>query len=242
MHRNLPAPLLALAAALALPAVADAVLLTITNPSFENPVTNPSTFTGAQASGPAGWTVYNAGQTNNLRYFGVWNPATTPSYVAGAPDGANVGVVFLENTSNFAEAGLRQTLADTLQLSTQYTLTVEVGNFGPYAGAGWDFTGFPGYRVELLAGSTVIASDNNSLAPAEAQFLTSTVAVTIGASHANAGQPLTVRLVNLNGPAGIEVNFDRVQLAAVAVPEPSSAALLGLAALMAVTRRRWRAD
>ncbi len=233
---------LVLAASCVLPPAAAAVLLPITNSSFESPVTAPATFTGAQASGPTGWTVYNSGATNNLRFFGVWNPATTPSYTNGAPDGANVGVVFLENIANFAEAGLQQTLASTLQLSTQYTLTVEVGNFGPFAGAGWDFTGFPGYRVDLFAGGTLIASDNNTLAPAEAEFLTSTVSFTTGASHANAGQPLTIRLVNLNGPAGIEVNFDRVRLDAIAVPEPSSAGLLGLTALFAITRRRWRAD
>lgn len=233
-HRSL----LAAVASFLLPTAAPAVLLTITNPGFENPVTAPSTFSGAMNSGPAGWTVYNAGETNNLRYFGVWNPATTPSYTNGAPDGANVGVVFLENTTNFAEAGLRQTLAATLQLSTQYTLTVEVGNFGAYAGAGWDFAGFPGYRVDLLAGSTVIASDNNTLLPAEAQFLTSTVTFTTGASHANAGQALAIRLVNLNGPAGIEVNFDRVRLDATVVPEPSTAALFVFGTLLMLTGRR----
>lgn len=208
-----------LAASFALPLPAFAELLPLNNPSFENPITAPGNFAGAQTSGPTGWTVYNRGATNNLRFFGVWNPAMTPSFTDAVPDGANVGVVFLDNTTGIAEAGLQQVLAATLQLSTRYTLTVEVGNFAPSAGAPWNFAGFPGYRVDLLAGSTVIASDNNTLLPAEGRFLTSTVTVSIGRSHANAGQPLGIRLVSLNG-AGVEVNFDRVRLDALAVPEP----------------------
>lgn len=233
---------LVLISCLALPLSARAALLTVINPSFENPATNAATFTGSQTVGPQGWAVYNTGATNNLRFFGVWNPSTTTSFVNGAPDLINVGVVFLENTTNLAEAGLRQTLdpAFTLQLSTQYTLTVEVGNFAPQPGP-FNFTGFPGYRVDLLAGSTVIASDNNTLAPGEGIFATSVVSFITGLSHPNAGQVLGIRLVNLNGP-GIEVNFDNVRLDAVVVPEPSSALLLllSLAALILLKLRTIR--
>jgi len=136
--------------------------------------------------------------------------------------------VFLDNVTGIAEAGLRQTLASTLQLSTQYTLTVQIGNFRPSVGDPWNFTGFPGYRVDLLAGSTLIASDNNTLSPAEGRYLTSTVSFATGLAHANAGQALAIRLVSLNGP-GVEVNFDQVTLDAVAVPEPATCSLVLLA-------------
>lgn len=225
------------ALAFASPMVARADLVTVLNPSFENPATLPATFTGAQATGPMGWSVYNSGATNNQRYFGVWNPATTNSFVGGAPDGANVGVVFLENTTNLAEAGLRQTLAATLQLSTQYTLTVDVGNFSPADPGPFNFTGFPGYRVELFAGSSIIALDNNSLTPAEGHFEKSIVTFTTGTSHANAGQQLGIRLVNLNGP-GTEVNFDNVRLDATAVPEPSAFVLGAIGIAGSVLKRR----
>jgi|GEM_PF-1266541 len=193
-----------------------AALLPVTNPSFEAPVTAPATFSGAMASGPNGWTVYNSGATNSERFFGVWNPSTTSSFVGGAPDGSNVGVVFLQNTTAIAEAGLRQVLASTLQLSTHYTLMVEVGNFSDVDPGPFNFTGFPGYRVELFAGGTLLASDNNTLTPGEGIFATSTVSFATAGSHANAGQQLAIRLVNLNGP-GTEVNFDNVRLDASAV-------------------------
>ena len=222
-----------------IPAATHAASLTINNPSFELPTTASATFSGGMTFGPNGWSVYNAGQTNDSRYFGVWNPGTTLSYTNGAPHGANVGVVFLINTTNIAEAGLQQTLGATLQLSTKYTLTVEVGNFSPADNGPYNFTGFPGYRVDLLAGTTLLASDNNTLLPAEGIFETSTVSFTSGSSHPNAGQPLTIRLVNLNG-LGIEVNFDVVQLDASPVPEPS-AALFGAIGILCASMRRRRA-
>lgn len=237
MPRILRPSSLWLATLLACPLPLQAVSVTINNPSFENPITPAATFQGSMTAGPAGWNVYNAGATNTDRYFGVWNPANTDSYRDPVPHGANIGVVFLDNDSNFAEAGLQQTLGSSLQLSTQYTLRVEVGNFDPGAGsAPWDFTGFPGYRVDLLAGTTVIASDNNTLSPGEGRFLTSTVSLTIGAGHPNFGQALGIRLVNLNGP-GVEVNFDRVTLDAVAVPEPAATGLIAFGALLLAARR-----
>jgi len=207
---------------------AEAVILTIENSSFEDPVTAAGDFTASSTSAPNGWTVYNDGATSSSRQFGVWNPSTTNTFVDGAPDGVNVGVVFLLNATNLAEAGLLQTLDDTLQLNTTYTLTVEVGNFADdNSGDSFDFDGFPGYRVDLMTVNdpTPLASDNNTLTPDEGIFETSIVSFTTGSSHMDAGQELVIRLVNLNG-AGIEVNFDDVSLDASPVPEPSTTALL----------------
>lgn len=229
--------LLAAAAALALSTSAVAQPITVNNFSFENPVTAPATFTGGTAFGPTGWSVYNAGETNDFRYFGVWNPATTTSYLDPI-HGANVGVAFLMNDFNIAEAGLQQTLTATLQAGTQYTLRVEIGNFAPQPGP-FDFAGFPGYRVDLMAGTTVLASDPNTLAPGEGRLLTSTVEYAAFAGNPNLGQSLRIRLVNLNGP-GTEVNFDNVRLDAAPVPEPATLGFFaaGAVLLMRTARRR----
>jgi len=227
--------LLILAASLALPAAVSAATLVVTNPSFETPNIVSGSFSGNMTTGPSGWgwSVYNTGPTNSNRFFGIWDSTGTPSFVA-IPHGQQVGVVFLDDALSL-EAGIQQTLGDTLQLTTEYTLTVGVGNFAPPGP--WNFTGFPGYRVELMAGSTVLAMDNNTLAPGEGIFQTSTVTFTTGASHPNAGQALAIRLVSLNGP-GVEVNFDNVTLNAEIVPEPTSLALLACGALLGLQVRR----
>ena len=66
----------------------------------------------------------------------------------------------------------------------------------------------------------MVASDNNSLLPGEGRYLTSTVTVDIGPSHPSTGQPLGIRLVNLNSAAGIEVNWDNVRLESSPIPPP----------------------
>lgn len=253
----IPLPLRILGVFVALTASSHATELFIENFSFENPGTGSRTFSGSNTSAPLGWTIHDpsSGMLNH-RYYGVWNPGTySPtlpnSYLHGAPEGLNVGVVFLMNEFAHTAAGLQQTLASTLQTSTQYTLTVDVGNFAP-SGTEFDFTGFPGYRIELLAGDTVIASDNNSLTIGEGIFLPSTVTYTSGATDALAGQALSIRLLNLNGTHlpnfpiarsgnyGIEVNFDDVRLDATPVPEPSALVLAGSAGLLAWQARRSR--
>jgi hypothetical protein len=87
--------------------------------------------------------------------------------------------------------------------------------------APFQFGGFPNYRIDLLAGTNVLASDNNTLLLDEGRFLTSTVAVSTGNNHPLAGQTLGIRLVNLNNAPGIEVNFDNVRLDASPVPRPT---------------------
>ncbi|MEN9840291.1 MAG: hypothetical protein RL376_91 [Verrucomicrobiota bacterium] len=237
-----PANIALLTAFLVFPGISQAAAITITNAGFETPTTGAGTFQVSAA--PNGWSAYGTIDSLNNRVVGVLNPSSTTLYASGAAEGSNVGVVFLGDAGSGVESGLVQTLSATLALNTRYVLTVAVGNITNDAQAphnSFNFTGFPGYRVDFLAGGTVIASDNNSLLPPEGQFLTSTVDLSIGASHAQAGQTLGIRLVNLDGANGLEVNFDDVRLDASPIPEPATASLvLGAAALVGVSCRRRR--
>ena len=216
-----------------------AATLAVSNPSFETPATPDDSFIVSDSAGPDGWSLYNS-VPHIYRTFGVLNPNGTPLFNEPVPHGSNVGVTFLLETG-VAEAGLEQTLADTLQPNTQYLLSVAVGNLADPPGSDMiDFNGFPGYRIELTAGGVMIAQDNNSLTPAEGEFLTSVILYTTGANPARMYEPLGIRLVNLNGP-GVEVNFDDVRLTAVPEPSAYAAALGGAALAFAVANRRRRA-
>ncbi len=159
----------------------------------------------------------------------IWNPTAEYYPPSGVPEGNIVGVV-----STFAYSrgpgGFAQILSTTLAANTQYALTVEVGNTDYYAA-------FPGYRIELLAGGalgppadsypgevtggTLLVADNNLTPPAEDTFVTVTLSHTTGPSDPLVGQPLQIRLINLDGGPGPlnehEVEFDAVSLTAVAV-------------------------
>jgi hapalindole H/12-epi-hapalindole U/12-epi-fischerindole U synthase len=179
---------------------------------------------------PNGWSPYGA--VGAPAYIGVLNPGVMVEeplatyFPTGAPEGENVALTFFDGHQGGAEFGIQQTLSAILQLRTRYTLTVEVGNIAsgisvvqPYAGFGsFDLRGFTGYRIDLLAGETILASDNNSLLPDEGIFLTSSFDVVIGTMHDDLNEPLTIRLVNLNVQdvndpvVDLEVDFDNVHL------------------------------
>lgn len=258
--RSLPALLLA-----TLPALVDGASVTIVNPGFEDgyfggnlpPQYNGVVPANAFPVGPApnGWVRYDelgtAFPTGGS--VGVLNPgmeADNPMFTnfpAGAPEGNNVALVYYNGDQGGGAFGIFQQSNETLAASTVYTLTVEVGDIAsgqsiiePFAGFGYfDLRGFPGYRVQLLAGDTVIAEDNNTLTPADGLddglFTTSTVQYTSGAAPAELGQALGIRLINLNNPdisgvSGLEVDFDDVRLdASAVVPLPMSAWLLASA-------------
>jgi acetyl esterase/lipase len=198
--------------------------LTVSNHSFEFPVIPSNSFNVASA--PPGWVSYGTINNNN-RSVGVLDPAGSTLYAGPVPHGENVGVIFLMdnpgNQTNYAssEAGLRQTLAATLQTRRRYTLRVEVGNIANDVNAPFAFAGFPNYRIDLLAGTNVLASDFNTLLPGEGRFLSSTVSVNIATSNPFGGQPLGVRLANLNNAPGIEVNWDNVRLESAPLPSPA---------------------
>jgi hypothetical protein len=80
------------------------------------------------------------------------------------PDGSNAALIYLADDQGAGEVSLEQTLGVGLQPNTRYRLTVEVGNIASGFGAPpfdqfFNLDGFPGYRVQLLAGNEVIAED-----------------------------------------------------------------------------------
>ncbi len=213
----------------------------------------PTTFPTGPA--PSGWSTFGA--VGGQAFVGVLNPGGV-FFANGEYEGDNVALLYFDDYQGGAEFGIEQTLAATLTLNTVYTLQVDVGNIAsgastvpPFStfgdGGFYNLDGFPGYRIELLAGGTLLAADLNTLLPGEGQFETSTLQATIGAAHVAEGQALTIRLVSLNQidvddpvVTGIEVDFDNVRLDASAVPLPGTLLSLALPAIvtLAVSRRR----
>ena len=185
-----------------------ASMITVINPGFESDILGPGGSTNNAFA--AGWTC-----TTQIAFGCGAFHATAAQYPGGVPDGVNVA---------YSNGGtIAQTLAATLALNMTYTLTVDVGQY----------QGFTSYLIELLAGSTVVASDNTTLHPSAGTFLLSTVVYNSGAVNALAGQALTIRLT---GNSGGQPNFDSVALNAVTtVPEPSAGTfgLIGLGLICA---------
>lgn len=212
-------------------------LISVTNPGFENITgenqTNEFTF------GPLnGWDLYDpnnitSGGDGPTYFIGTLDPTPPIFFNSNPPEGDRVGIAFnFHGSGDQGEYGLQQTLSTVLTLNTRYTVNVEIGNIGSgtaLSGRFFDLSGFPGYRVDLLAGNTLLAQDNNSLSGAipEGEFRTSTFSVEIGQSHAELGQQLRIRLVNLNITdsnsnlgADLEVDFDDVRIDATSIPGP----------------------
>lgn len=264
-----PARCLALAGLLLLAAATtgQAASISITNPGFEADIASIGTFP-VGGGRPAGWARWDpAGIHGNGNAIGVLHPPvvgpgeTDPAllgaafYPDGAPEGNNVALVFMGNdATRGTPMGIEQTLGATLQANTRYTLQVAVGNIASGTGLPpadalgfYNLDGFPGYRIELLAGDNVLAVDDNSLAASlmDGQFAVSMISADIGVTHTSLGEALTIRLVNLNLPGtveapGIEVNFDAVSLDATAIPLPPAVLMLAtsLLGLGALPRRR----
>jgi len=235
------------AGSLSLAASAQAAAIAVVNPGFEdttglNGPTNEFFF-----GQPIGWDFYDPntlignGAGSNGIFTGTLEPNGVDFFNTTAPEGDLVGILFGfgdQPSAGAGEYGIEQTLAAVLQANTTYELSVEVGNIGSGTGLSGDFfdlSGFLGYRVELLAGNTTIAVDDNTLVIPEAEFATSTVSFTTGGAPALLGQNLGIRLVNVNGPPGgddpnidVEVDFDNVRLSATPVPAPTTLALLAL--------------
>ncbi len=184
----------------AIPTQVKAASINILNHSFEGPEAPLSRF-GEFAIGGGNINHWIASSTT-----GVFNPSKSDAnttfdayYNEPVPDGVQVA---WSNGGN-----IFQQLSATLQSNTEYTLGVYVGQRNR--------SGFVGYNIELLAGNTVIAS-NNSITPAPGTFSLVNVHYTSSNNDRLIGQSLGIRLSS----DGIQTNFDNVTLEATAVPEP----------------------
>lgn len=229
-----------------------AAVVTVTNPGFED-TAGQTTFNEFTFGEPVGWDLFDPnGIIPSAGVFtGTLQPNGTDFFNTTAPEGDLVGILFNSTREGDGEYGFEQTLTENLQANTNYQLSVQVGNIASgnaTNGVFFNLDHFPGYRVDLLAGGTVIASDMNSLLIPEAEFSLSTVDFTTGSSHSQLGQSLGIRLVNLNQiPTGfnqatspdLEVDFDDVQLFATsAVPEPGPIPLAIIGLSMWILQRR----
>jgi len=233
---------------------ANADVIDVVNAGFED-------ITGQNQSGeftfgpPNGWDLYDpggitGGGAGNTYFVGTLAPTAPTFFTNGAPEGTRVGIAFnFDGSGGQGEYGLQQTLSTSLAANSQYSLQVEIGNIASgssQAGTFFNLDGFPGYRVDVLAGGVVMAQDNNTLsgAIAEGDFQTSHVSFQTGAVHPQLGQPLQIRLVNLNQVdlafpnAELEVDFDDVRFNVTSVPEASGWLLAFAAAALQLTRRR----
>lgn len=202
------------------------VALPIVNPGFEANQVATNCFQGLT---PSGWSLYDPGGIFDGAVDAIGGLNTQPGgphFIDGAPEGDHVALIFLQGDIGTTPMGITQVLADVLELNTTYTLSAQVGDIASGQGPPpcdvfgfFHLDGFPGYQVQLLAGGVVIAQDDNSLAGVldDGLFALSTVQITIGNAHPQAGQPLEIRLINLNmidtaEDPGIEVDFDDVRL------------------------------
>lgn len=130
---------------------------------------------------------------------------TNAQYTGGIPHG---DIYAYANSG----ASIDQTLADTLQAATTYTLTVAVGWRKDLPVTGYPV--FPGYGIELWAGGTKLVSDydaghggTGAATPAPDQWKDAVVTYT-SPDNVTPGQSLQIRLIGY----GIQTDYDNVRL------------------------------
>ncbi len=185
-----------------------AVPISITNQGFEAPAVDEGIYNQA----PTGWLAYNGTALGTDAY--AYDPSVV-DFLAEAPEGENIVGLYGLNSLG-AEKGISQTLSATFNEGATYELSFKVG----YTETPTPLYNsvIPGYRVQLLAGNTVIKEDNNSLNLARGVFGSSTITYVYDPIlHSGLlGQPLQIRLINKNlTNLRNEVAFDDVQLTAL---------------------------
>lgn len=177
--------------------------LEVSNHSFEDLILPEGYFTRPLDSPPApnvilsadpipSWTILGNGQAGTL------NCDVNHQISSSTMDG--------ENTAWLHKTIISQILKDVLVKNTAYELSVGVG-----------FTvggGSPGYRIQLLAGNTILAEDNNSLVLQSGELVTSKIRYKSPSDSPLLGRKLCIVIESF----GIETIFDDVRLSAIKVP------------------------
>jgi autotransporter-associated beta strand protein len=168
----------------------------IENAGFELPVLAD----GAFVDDIPDWSDYNGG------WPGVWN-VEAAEYPLEAPGGLNVGWIWDEGDGT----GTNQVLSGVtglFELGANYSMDFYVGYANSFNN--------PGYQVQLLAGATVIAQDDNSMTLTQGEFSAGTIPYTYNATHSGlVGLPLEIRVLSKGLGAGNgELEFDDISLEA----------------------------
>jgi hypothetical protein len=212
-------------------------MVPIVNAGFEDKfLQNPD---GYDPSAPPGWT--QIGWEGAVA--GTWRVTDDDFRPEIATEGQNVA--YTETPwLGYSWVGLQQILDTPFAPGKNYTLTVDVGNSWYYY--------FSGYKVQLLAGDTVIAEDDNTVHPDWRDWATSSVEYKYDPVNFNdslVGELLGIRLINLGlNPEAAEwdewvgVEFDNVRLENDTIPTPEPATILllgtGLLGLAGVGRKK----
>eukprot|EP01083_Nonionella_stella_P099075 278635_1 len=118
------------------------------------------------------------------------------------------------------EIGIHQKLSEVVTANTIYTLKVYVGHPGNgcWSKSSTDgavcqnYVGFPGYRVQLMAGNNnILTEDDDTLNIDQRQWMQSVVTVSIAPRNIHLGKQLKIMLIDKN-LAGGYVAFDDVRL------------------------------
>jgi len=227
-HRSIQESLIATTVAVLLACQTSyAAPIAVTNFSFEMGNTIKDFPVGEfYIGGMVGWSVSNPFSPGGEMFIGSLDPefSGTEWFSEPTPEGDRVLLLYYRHQEgDFGikrpqEFGVEQELDETLQAGMVYTLQVDVGNI--QSGGIYDLDGFPGYRVQLLAGGHCLAEDVSSLTIHEGEWEASTVVFQVPDSHDLIGEPLGIRLVNINPNAYFiesatgesEVDFDNVRL------------------------------
>lgn len=191
-------------------AVASPASIAITNASFEDPILADEGFSDAIS----GWSLSVTGTVGlDDLDWGVWNPPAA-TFDTALPDGDNVALVFYASEIGNGEIALSQTTAGLLDHAIRYDLSAQIGDmsglFSPF------YDGFPGARVELRAGGSVLASGTPEQLM-EGSFATIRATYVAPSNLGQIGQPLGVRLIDTNETSGGGVAWDLVSLATTVV-------------------------
>ena len=218
-----------------------AVPITVPNFSFET-----ATLTLNAGNGPFSQLIPGSSLASASGTLASWTASsTTSSAEAGAfaPtaggnnwtntwwQGNNVGYLLLEGAGT---AALNGALGVNLNNNETYALAVDIGRR--------ILAGNFNYTVELLAGTTVLASASN-LALAHNSSGTDSLTYSSGSSNPLAGSPLSIQfVVTDSGTTLTEAYFDNVRLdgSATTIPEPGALTLVTLGGLFSAIMARKR--
>ena len=186
----------------------------IANHSFEAPIiTDLSGFTTISSGTSSNNWTFAGGMNQGFLDPDIAETAIPGNHFYGSPPNLPLGAGSQVAWSNGGT--ISQTLSATLQANTKYTL-------GAFVGRRFSES-FPGYNIQLLAGTTVLASSGSSVTPTVGTFAPVSFTYTSGSSGSLLGQALEIRLTSL---LGSQTNYDLITLDASPIPAPS--AMLGL--------------